>query len=114
MVTRRSSRSTQIKLGSVLKAVADPSRRRILDLLAVQDMSVGRIASRFRISRPAVVKHLRVLRSAHLVSTRYQGRERIQSLNAEPLKTVEAWVSRFEGFWEKSLQQLKRQIETEP
>jgi DNA-binding transcriptional ArsR family regulator len=94
--------------------VADPSRRQILDLLAKQDMSVNRIAGRFRISRPAVVKHLRVLRSANLVSTRYSGRERIQSLNAEPLKKIDAWLNRFEVFWENSLQKLKQQIEKDP
>lgn len=100
-------------LGPVLKAIADPSRRQILDLLARQDLPVGRIVDRFRISRPAVIKHLRVLRSANLISVRRCGRERIQHLNARPLKDVAAWVSHFETYWENSLQKLKRQVEGE-
>jgi len=113
MVTHHASRR-QADLGEVLKAVADPSRRRILDLLAQEELAVGRIADRFGISRPAVVKHLRVLRSANLISVRQSGRERIQCLNPVPLKKVDAWLARFEAFWDGSLQRLKRQLENEP
>jgi DNA-binding transcriptional ArsR family regulator len=100
-------------IGPVLKAIADPSRRQILDLLAREDLPVGRIVDRFRISRPAVIKHLRVLRSARLISVRRCGRERIQHLNARPLKDVVTWMSRFESHWENSLQKLKRRLESE-
>jgi DNA-binding transcriptional ArsR family regulator len=101
-------------LNRVLKAVGDPTRRRILDLLAGQDLPVGRIADRFKISRPAVIKHLRVLHHAKLVVVRPSGRERIQSLNAAPLQQMDAWLSRYEAFWETSLQKLKHQIESTP
>jgi DNA-binding transcriptional ArsR family regulator len=95
----------------VLKAISDPNRRLILDMLAEQDLPVGRIADRFHISRPAVIKHLSVLRSARLISVRRCGRERIQCLNAKSLKGVEAWISRFEALWANSLQKLKHQVE---
>jgi len=95
----------------VIKAIADPRRRQILDLLAKEDLPVGRIVDQFRISRPAVIKHLRVLRMARLISVRRSGRERIQCLNAAPLRAVETWISRFEAQWENSLQKLKRQVE---
>lgn len=102
------------QLNRVLRAVGDPTRRRILDLLAGQDLPVGRIADRFKISRPAVIKHLQILHSAKLVLVRVQGRERIQSLNAAPLQQVDAWLAHYEKFWETSLQKLKRQIEATP
>ena len=95
----------------IIKAIADPKRRQILDLLAKEDLPVGRIADQFRISRPAVIKHLRVLRAARLISVRRSGRERIQCLNPAPLKDVETWISQFEAHWENSLQKLKRQVE---
>jgi DNA-binding transcriptional ArsR family regulator len=100
-------------LSPVLRAIADPKRRQILDLLAGQDMPVGQIADRFRISRPAVVKHLRVLHSASLISVRRSGRQRFQCLNAQPLKNVETWVSRFEALWDRHLQRLKQQVESD-
>ena len=100
-------------INPALKAIADPKRRQILDLLAEEDMPVGRIAARFRISRPAVVKHLRVLRSAKLISVRRCGRQRFQCINAKPLQGVEAWVSRFETLWDENLQRLKMQVEAD-
>ena len=100
-------------LNPVLKAIADAKRRQILDLLAEEDLPVGRIAARFRISRPAVIKHLRLLRSANLISVRRSGRHRFQCINAKPLEDVEAWVSRFEPIWDESLQNLKMQVESD-
>jgi DNA-binding transcriptional ArsR family regulator len=99
------------ELTCVLKAVADPNRRRIISLLAQQDLPVSRIAEHFKMSRPAVIKHLHVLRSAKLISVRPCGRERIQCLEAAPLEQVERWISQFESYWDRSLRRLKRQIE---
>ena len=104
-------RSTNID--PVLKAIADPKRRQILDLLAEEDLPVGRIAARFKISRPAVIKHLRVLRTAKLISVRRCGRQRFQCLNAAPLRGVEAWVSQFETLWDDNLRRLKMQVEAD-
>ena len=85
----------------------------ILNLLTRQDLPVKDIASRFKISRPAVMKHLRVLRSAKLIAVQPLGRERFQCLNAAPLKQVKTWLSQYEAFWDESLRRLKRQVESE-
>jgi len=114
MVTLYSSPARPAQFNRVMKAVGDPTRRRILDLLAERDLPVGRIAGRFKISRPAVIKHLHILHSAKLVVVRASGRERIQSLNAAPLQQMDVWLSRYEAFWETSLQKLKHQIESTP
>src|SRR5260370_30199339 len=95
-------------------SIADPSRRRILDLLARGERPVGRIAEQFAMSRPAVIKHLRVLRTAKLVTVRRCGRERIHTLNPTPLKTVQGWLSKFEVFWDEKLENLRKQVEGEP
>ena len=113
MVAPFESKAHGGKLDGLLKAISDPHRRRILDLLATDELPVGRIAERFRISRPAVIKHLRVLRAARLVVAHRRGRERIQCLNPAPLKSVEAWLSHLEAFWDASLQKLKAQIEND-
>lgn len=68
---------------------------------------------RFKISRPAIIKHLRVLRLAKLISVRPIGRERFQCLNAAPLRKVQAWLAQYEAFWDESLKRLKRQVESE-
>ena len=93
MRTYRNYDSPPNELGSVLNAIAHRTRREILELLAARDLSVGKIAEQFNVSRPAVVKHLRVLRFAKLISVRREGRERIQCLNPKPLTSVEAWLS---------------------
>lgn len=98
----------------VFLSIADPSRRRILEMLAQGERPVGRIAEQFAMSRPAVIKHLRVLRAANLISVRRRGRESIHSLNPTPLKTVHGWLSKFEGFWGEKLENLKQQVEKEP
>jgi DNA-binding transcriptional ArsR family regulator len=64
-------------------------------------------------SRPAVVKHLRILRSANLITVRRQGRERIHALSPAPLKTVQGWLAKFEAFWDEKLENLKKDVEEE-
>jgi len=93
MTTYRNYDCPPNELGSVLNAIAHPTRREILELLTEQDLPVGKIAGQFEISREAVVRHLRVLRTANLISVRRRGRKRIQSLNRKPLASVEAWLS---------------------
>ena len=95
----------------LFKAIADPSRRMILDLLAVRDLPLNRIEERFKISRPAIIKHMRVLKSANLVKTRRQGRQTIHRLNSPPLQEVKDWLSHFEVFWDQSLARLKQHVE---
>lgn len=98
-------------------ALADPTRRAILELLRDHDsLTAGSIASRFpKVSRPAVSKHLAVLRRAHLVRARERGREWHYSLDAEPLGEIyRAWLIAFAPHWKQSLERLKRQVEEAP
>ena len=75
--------------------------------------TVGEIARNFRTSRPAISKHIRLLRTAGLVVTHKDGTARICGLNAKPLGAVDAWIGEYEAFWGSSLRSLKRYIETE-
>jgi DNA-binding transcriptional ArsR family regulator len=95
----------------VFKAISDPTRREILGLLRGGGQSVNRIAANFRTSRPAISKHLRLLRSAGLVTARKRGTERICELNAKPLRAVDQWVRDYEAFWADNLASLKQFVE---
>jgi DNA-binding transcriptional ArsR family regulator len=95
-------------------AIADPTRRAILQRLASGDVAAGHIAAAFPISRPAVSKHLRILRQAALVQEERRGRQRVYRLNAQPLREVDHWLERYRTFWEKNLASLKRHVEAHP
>jgi len=95
----------------VFRALADPTRRDILRLLRRGERSVGEIAADFEQSRPAISKHLRVLRSAGLIVTREQGAARICGLDARPLRAVDAWLRDYKAFWSESMRNLKRYVE---
>jgi DNA-binding transcriptional ArsR family regulator len=105
------SRSRQREV--VFRAIADPTRRDILGLLRGGRHTVGEIARNFRTSRPAVSKHLRLLRSAGLVISHRQGTARICELNAAPLRAVNDWLRDYEAFWSASLLSLKSYLEDE-
>ena len=98
---------------AVFRAVADPTRRAILDLLLDGERTVGEIAERFAVSRPAVSKHLRVLRGARLVRARREGRRRVCVLEPEPLRAVDAWLEGYRREWQGRLARLKRHIESD-
>ena len=102
MVTQRGKRHD-----AIFRALADPTRRSVLALLRGGRRSVGEIASNFRTSRPAISRHLRILRTAGLVTTRADGTARICELNAEPLRAVNDWVGEYETFWMRKLHNLK-------
>ena len=97
----------------VFEALADPSRRRIVELLAQQERSAGELAGHFRVSRPAVSKHLRVLREAGLVRVREDAQKRIYRLEPKALVTAEDWLARHRQFWEQRLDALEAHIEKE-
>jgi DNA-binding transcriptional ArsR family regulator len=99
---------------AVFRAIADPTRRRILALLRGGRRSVGEIAGNFRTSRPAISRHLRVLRAAGLVVARRDGTARICELNAKPLRAVDDWLRDYQAFWSESLRNLKRFVEEDP
>ena len=98
----------------VFRAIADPTRREILRLLRGGQQSVGQIASNFPTSRPAISKHLRLLRSAGLVVTRESGTARLCGLNARPLRAVDDWLRDYHAFWRDSLRSLKQHVEEHP
>jgi DNA-binding transcriptional ArsR family regulator len=96
---------------AAFRAIADPTRREILNLLRGGAHTVGEIAGNFRTSRPAISKHLRLLRSAGLVVARKDGAARVCRLNARPLRAVSTWLREYEVFWRGSLDGLKNYIE---
>jgi DNA-binding transcriptional ArsR family regulator len=98
---------------AVFRAIADPTRRDILGLLRGRKCSVGEIAANFRSSRPAISKHIRLLRSVGLVVTKREGTARICRLNAEPLRDISNWLKDYESLWGESLRSLKRYVEEE-
>ena len=96
----------------VFQALADPTRRKILQLLSREEMAVGKISEPFPISRTAVTKHLSVLSDAGLVRERKTGRERRYRLQPEPLLEVKQWLAYYERFWDKKLAALKDHVDT--
>src|ERR1700735_5176666 len=94
-------------------ALADPTRRAVLDLLRLGSQPAGQIAEAFPVSRPAISKHLRLLRRAHLVHEHRQGRHRVYHLNPEPLRAVDSWLDQYRDFWKMSLTNLKSFVEAE-
>src|SRR5215470_3289011 len=95
------------------QALADPTRRAVLDLLRRGSQPAGQIASAFPVSRPAISKHLRLLRRAHLVREHREGRNRVYQLNPEPLRAVDNWIEQYRVFWTNSLNNLKAFVEAE-
>jgi DNA-binding transcriptional ArsR family regulator len=98
---------------ATFSALADPTRRAVLDLLRKGRQPAGQIAEAFPISRPAISKHLRLLRRAHLVNEQREGRNRFYRLNPEPLKAVDSWLEQYRVFWSTSLANLKAFVESE-
>jgi DNA-binding transcriptional ArsR family regulator len=99
------------KSDAVFRAIADPTRREILSLLRNRQQTVGELAGNFRTSRPAISKHLRLLRSAGLVVTRKHGAASICVLHAKPLRAIDDWLHDYEAFWGASLRELKNYVE---
>jgi DNA-binding transcriptional ArsR family regulator len=100
-------------LDAVWKALADPTRRSILDLLRQGPQTTTEIVAAFpHLSRFGVMKHIDVLREANLIQTREEGRQRLNSLNAAPIRQIyERWVSLYEELWANQLLRLKEDVE---
>jgi len=95
-------------------AVAEPSRRLILDLLRERERPVGELVDRVRMSQPGVSKHLRVLREAGLVKVRADGRRRLYGLQPQPLAEVDEWLAPYRQHWGERLDALERHLEENP
>lgn len=93
-------------------AVAEPRRRDILTYLALQERSVGDIVDSLSMEQPSVSKHLRVLKDVGLVGVRRDGRRMLYRTNAEALRPLHEWTSKFERFWRHQLQRIKERAES--
>jgi DNA-binding transcriptional ArsR family regulator len=96
-----------------LLALADPTRRRIVELLAQRDRTSGELVAEFDVSAPAISQHLNVLREAGLVLTRAEGQSRIQTLNPAGLDEIGAWLERTRHFWSQRLDALERELKAD-
>jgi len=95
----------------VFRAIADPTRRALLDRLRAKELSVAELAAPFRMTQPAISQHLRVLRDADLVRPRRVGRQQVYRLNARPLRQVRDWAAHYERFWERKLGALGKYLD---
>jgi len=93
------------------RALADPTRRNILQLLAQGDMTIAEVSDNFQMTRAAVKKHLTILKEGNLISVQACGRSRLNSLNTDGLKQVFDWFGYFDAFWDNRLNTLKTEIE---
>jgi DNA-binding transcriptional ArsR family regulator len=91
---------------SAFEALADRTRRTIVELLAEGEQSAGELAAVFETSRPAISRHLRVLREHGLVSAREEGRRRVYALEPAPLAELDEWLSHYRSFWTNRLDAL--------
>jgi len=98
---------------AAFSALSDPTRRAVLDLLRAGMRPAGEIARSFTVSRPAISKHLAILRRTHLVEERREGRHRFYYLNPEPLRAVDSWLEQYRSFWTANLNSLKAFVEAE-
>lgn len=95
----------------VFHAIAEPNRRRLLDMLADGELAAQELANRFDISFAAVSQHLKILHDAGLVTRRAEGRKRIYTLTARPLREVDDWTATYRRFWQDRLKRLRSYLD---
>jgi DNA-binding transcriptional ArsR family regulator len=98
----------------VFSAIADPTRRRLVDLLSTADRNVTELAGHFAVSIPAISQHLRMLREVGLVVVRPVGRERFYRLQPKALRQVHDWVAVYRRFWDERLDALEKHLRENP
>lgn len=103
--------SLQIMRRDVFQAIADPTRREIMGLLADKTLTLNSVAENFDISRPAISKHIKILSECGLIAIEQKGRERYCHAHPERLREVSEWVSYFHRFWDDKLLALKTHLE---
>jgi DNA-binding transcriptional ArsR family regulator len=99
---------------TVFAALADPTRARILDMLAARERSVGELVDEFDLTQPAVSQHLRVLKEAGLVVSRADAQRRIYRVEPAPLREVDDWLAKYRRFWADELDALERHLDEQP
>src|SRR3954447_15453275 len=97
---------TADQLSTVFAALADPTRRAILQRLTTGDANVAELAAPFQVSQPAISRHLKVLEQAGLISRRRRATARLSHLEAEPLRQATEWLTNYEQFWEERFERL--------
>ena len=100
-----------IRAKNVFGAVADPTRRAILDLLRAGELPAGELARQFRVSRPAISRHVRILKDAGLIRETRAAQSRRYSLDPQPLVELDRWLTDYRVFWGARLHDLKRFVE---
>jgi DNA-binding transcriptional ArsR family regulator len=103
-----------LSLNATFAALADPTRRRILESLSLRQKRVTDLAEPFAMSLPAVSKHLRVLEDAGLLKRTQQGREHHIELDSAPMREAQRWIEQYRKFWEGSLDALAAYLENHP
>jgi DNA-binding transcriptional ArsR family regulator len=96
---------------AAIEALAEPTRRQILDLLRDGERSVGDLVDDMRVTQPTVSKHLRVLRDSGLVDVRVDAQRRLYRVRPEPLIELDAWIATYRGLWTESLDRLERHLD---
>lgn len=96
---------------SAFEVLAEPNRRRILDLLRASEQPVGELVAQLHVSQPAVSKHLRVLREAGLVQVRGDAQRRLYSVRPEPLRAIDDWLTPYRAMWASRLDDLERHLD---
>lgn len=97
----------------VFQAIADPTRREIIDLLSEQPLNINAVAENFNISRPAISKHMKILMECGLVNIRQEGRERFCEVQLSKLQEVTSWAEKYRKFWTRKLDALEVVLEKE-
>ncbi len=95
----------------MFEVLAEPNRRRLLDLLCMREQSVGELVSALDMSQPAVSKHLRVLREAGVVQARVDAQRRLYRVRPEPLRELDAWLEPYRAMWTRSLDALEDHLD---
>jgi DNA-binding transcriptional ArsR family regulator len=98
-------------MSTTFELVAEPTRRRILDLVRDEERSVGDLVARLGLSQPGVSKHLRILREAGLVDVRGDAQRRLYRIRAEPLSEIDAWLEPYRRFWAGRLDALEGHLD---
>lgn len=98
-------------MADVFEVVADPTRRRMLELLGENERSVGELVAEFNIHQPGISRHLRILHDAGLVDVRKDAQRRIYSIRPEPLRELDDWIDQYRALWDQRLDQLATHLE---
>ncbi len=94
----------------VFQAIADPTRRKIIGMVAQQPMNLNAVAENFHVSRPAISKHIKILTECGLIEIKQQGRERYCEAKLDKLNDVSVWVEQYRQFWEQKLDALEKYL----